>query len=302
MKRISGLISITAFLIIWMSQTGFAFDDDQYMRYRKRARTSDQIVVVNRPPNIHGLTGLMVTNSAYTQGAGHFALGASVLGEDSDTPDASLLQGIGTLTIGLSDTVELGGKAKFLVANAGSSATQEEGLGDTEVALKWRFRGQSKGETIPAMAIGIGGIIPTGDSAKGFEEVRENGLKIMLIATSETPILEDSFIGVYFEAQAVFIDQITRDDPVTQENYGIINAGLLLPLSENNHSQWILEYNAVVDKDIPTLGEGDYTAFATAFRYVTANLNITVGGQYLMKDLPGFENTVRFIGTASVNF
>ena len=83
--------------------------------------------------------------------------------------------GVATLTMGITDNLEFGAKGKFIATDLGSSLTREQGFGDTEVALKWRIRNQSEEGTIPAIALGIGGIIPTGDSAKGFERSENKG-------------------------------------------------------------------------------------------------------------------------------
>lgn len=302
MRILSGIFSLTICLLL-TAETAFPSEYGRYGSYgRQGGRYSQEFLVINRPPNIQGLTGLMIMNTAFTQKTGHMAFGISALGENSDTPDYSIVQGVATLTMGITDNLEFGAKGKFIATDLGSSLTREQGFGDTEVALKWRIRNQSEEGTIPAIALGIGGIIPTGDSAKGFEEVRKQGLKFMVIASAENRVLDDSFVGIHFEGQAVLVDQIAGNAPPTQEMYGVVNAGLHFPFNENNHLQFMIEYNQVTKKDIPTLREGNYQAVSAGLRYVTKHFNITAGGQFLNKEQAGVDDTVRLVGTMSLNY
>lgn len=264
-----------------------------------------EIVVINRPVNIQGLTGLLFTNSAYTQPAGSFTFGLSAIGEDSDVPDYSIVQGGGTVTIGITDRIEVGIKGKMIATNLGSTTTREVGTGDTDLLLKWRF--SSQGEIMPALAFGLGWTIPS-DSEKGFSEVKYEGIKLMVIATGENRVLDDGFIGVYLEGQAVFIDQLhkTGQSPY-KEKYGVINAGLLFPISDDNRVQFLLEYNAVVKKDIITLQDGNYNGVTAGLRFVTENFNISLGMQHLNRETSTPSPAVaaeinRLLGTISYRF
>ncbi len=301
MNRTCALIGIVV-LSTFAAGNALSYEPDLYERGGTFSTRTDEALVVNRPPSLQGLTGLMFMNTAFTRKAGNLALGITVLGENSDTPDYSIVQGNVTLTLGLADNIEIGAKAKMIYTDIGSSTTQQSGLGDSEVALKWRIRSQSEGGSIPALALGIGGILPTGDRSKGFEEVTKNGLKIMVIASSETRVLDSSFVGVHFEAQAVLVDQITRDDPPTQEMYGVINAGLNFSLNEDNSAQIMVEYNQVVRKDIPTLDMGNYTGVSLGLRYVSKFLTWSAGGQVVTKEDIGFEDTLRLVGMLSLNY
>lgn len=301
MNRVVGILWLLMGLTI-IGEPAFSFEAHQYERYQRK-RTDNESLVINRAPTIQGLTGgLMFTNSAYTKRAGHVALGVAVIGENSDIPDSSMVQAIGTFTMGITNSIEVGGKAKVLTTNLGSAATQQQGLGDTEVALKWRLRNQSQGQTIPAIALGIGWMFPTGDGAKGLEEVQKNGLKFMVMGSWETRVLDNSFVGMYLEGQAVLIDQITRSTIATQEMYGVLNAGLLFPLSEDNEIQFMVEYNQVFSKDYMTVGEGNYTAIGPALRYVNRYFNFAFGGQFVSKETAGYDDTMRFFLAMSLNF
>ena len=282
------------------SSTAFADmrdrDSDLYSRER---RAEEVIQVINRPPNIQGLTGLLVMNSAFTRPAGTLAVGASALVEDSKTPDYSVVQVPITLTYGITDTIEAGIKVKYV----NYAKSLESGPGDSELAVKWRLNTHSA--TSPELAIGLAGILPTADDTKGLNDVVNWGAKFMVLATSETRIGDNSFLGIYLETQAVFIDGFSAGNGTnTQDRYGVINIGLLLPISESNRLQAMLELSDNVRKrhTRTVLAEGDQSGVTPALRYVTDTLSVTAGIQFLRKDTKGYEDTLRWIGTLSYQF
>ncbi len=282
------------------SRDGYDYDGSRYV-------DDGEVVVINRPVNIQGLTGLLFTNSAYTQPAGNVTFGLSVLAEDSSVPNFSIVQGGATMTVGLADTLEIGVKGKMIDKNLGSSTTEEVGAGDTDLLIKWRFL--SQGEFMPALAVGLAWKFPTADVTKGLSEVKYEGVTLMAIATSEKRV-EDTVIGLYLEAQAVFNDQYhgqprnTTADTSYMEKYGVVNAGLLVPISDDDHLQLMVEYNRVFKKDIETLYERNYSALTPGLRYVTENFNISVGVQRLNKEDTGSTaaNDNRYVGTMSYKF
>ncbi len=284
---------------ISLAQT-YDLDGDLYSR-EKRA---EQVVeAVNRPPNIQGLTGLLIMNSAFTRRVGTLAVAASALGEDSKTPNYSVIQVPITLTYGITDTLEAGVKAKYI----NYAKNKEKGLGDSEVALKWRLNTHST--TFPELALGMVGMLPTGSDAKGtskgINEVTDWGAKLMALASSETKILDNSFLGIYLEAQMVFIDGFSAGTKTsTQDRYGVLNAGLLLPISANNRFQAMLELSDTIKKTMGTtaLAEGNQLGITPALRYVTDTLSITAGAQFLQKDTTGYKDTIRWTGTCSYQF
>jgi len=185
--------------------------------------------------------------------------------------------------MGITDRLEVGLKGKMIATNLGSADNREVGTGDADLVFKYRFA--SQGDTLPAWALGFAYTFPTGNSTKGFSEVKYEGLKLMVIGTSEKKILDDSFIGIYFEAQAVYNDEIHREGVVTNKDaYGVVNAGLLFPVSDDNRLQLALEYNKVFNKDIITLYEGNYSAFTPSLRYAGESFNVQAGVQFLSRD------------------
>ncbi len=300
MKRMISVILV--FFTIVIGSGGTAFCADGFGSYDRSSDDGDhELVVINRPVNVFGLTGLLFTNSAYTQPAGRVALGISAVGENSDTPNFSIVQGGASLTIGITDRLEVGVRGTMVGTNLGSSSTTEIGTGDTDVLVKWRFK--SQGDTLPALALGLGWTFPTGDEKKGFTEIKYEGIKVMALATSEKRILDDSFIGVYLEAQAVLNDQLHQDTKTSfKDQYGVINAGLLFPISDDNDLQFIFEYNRVFKKDITTLYERDYSALTPGLRFVTERFNLSIGLQLLNKNETGVKNDYRLAGTMSYAF
>jgi hypothetical protein len=267
--------------------------------YSREIRAEKLILVVNRPPNIQGLTGLLVMNSAFTRPAGTLAVGGSAMIEDSDKPDYSVIQTPITLTFGITDTIEAGLKAKYVNYAKGT----ESGLGDTELAVKWRW--QTHSTTFPELAIGMAGILPTASESKGLNEVKNWGVKVMALATSETSIASGSALGIYLETQAVFIDGFSYGKKTnTQDRYGVINVGVLLPVSTNNRFQAMIELSDTLGKkrSKTALAEGNHTGITPAIRYVTDALSVTAGAQFLLKDTKGYEDTIRWVGTISYQF
>jgi hypothetical protein len=272
-----------------------AYSADEY------AFNDDPSIVVNRPVNVQGLTGLIITNSAYTQRKGSMVIGLSAFAENSSKPDFSLLQGIATVTGGITDRIEIGAKTKVIATNTGGSATRKTGAGDTDLLCKWRI--SSAGENLPAIALGLAYTLPTAESAKGFSEVKREGIRAMVIGSSEKEMSGGYAFGVYFEGQIVFIDKLRRQSTSQYaDTYGVINTGVLFPLLENRRLQAIVEYNQVVKKNTVTLYDENLAAVMPGLRYVTPNLNISLGVQFLRRDQTGADNSNRYVGTLSYAF
>jgi hypothetical protein len=234
---------------------------------------------------MQGLTGLLFTNSAYTQPAGSVTIGFSGLGENSDAPDYSFGQAAASITVGLSDRIEAAVRGKRLGRNFGSSVEKEMGAGDTDLLLKWRL--SSQGESLPALALGFGWTFPTGDNDEGFAEIKYESIKVMAIAAGENRVLDDGFIGIYLEAQAVFNDQLHQDDHTPyKDKYGVVNAGILFPLTDDNNLQFLLEYTQVTKRDRIILYDQNYTGIVPGLRFVTDNFSLTLGWQGITRKDP----------------
>jgi hypothetical protein len=286
--------------ILLLITSSHAISQDSYLTPEREYR-DDPSVVVNRPANVQGLTGLIITNSAYTQPKGRIVAGLATIAENSKEPDFSIIQGIATVTAGITDRIELGLRAQMVGTNLGSSTTRETGAGDTDLLLKWRI--STQGETLPAIALGLGCTLPTGNASKGFQSAEHASARLMVIGTSEQEMPGDYFIGVYFEGQLVYSDLQRGGEPKPySDKYGVFNAGLLFPLTGGRNLQAILEYNTVVKKDIPSVYEQNYSAVMPGLRYVTDRLNVSLGVQFINREDPAFKNDLRYIGTLSYAF
>jgi hypothetical protein len=269
--------------------------------YRERESRDDPSVVVNRPANVQGLTGLIITNSAYTQPKGRIVVGLATIAENSKEPDFSIIQGIATVTAGVTERIEIGLRAQRIATNLGSSETREIDSGDTDLLFKWRI--SSQGETLPAIALGLGCTLPTGNADKGFQSAEHASARLMVIGTSEQEMPGDYFIGIYFEGQLVYSDLDPGAEPKPySEKYGVFNAGLLFPLTHGRSLQAIFEYSTVFKKDIPSIYEQNHSSVMPGLRYVTENVNISLGVQFMNREDPIFKDDLRYLGTLSYAF
>jgi hypothetical protein len=279
--------------------TILALNNDKEKDASSREQSAKEVVrIVNHHSNIYGLTGLMVTTSAFTLAAKEVAAGVSVLSEKSDRPDYSVLQFPITATYGLTDFIEIGVRTKFIRTDPTAPSTSQSGLGDSELAVKWRL--DTHDEIVPELAVGLAGILPTGSDSKGLNEVKNWGMKVLAMATSETKLSEFSFLGLYLEAQAIFLDKGSDRD-----RYAVINAGLLLPISKDNRLQGMLEYNTTFYKDKTTNSDllaVNQSGITPGLRYATETMNITAGAQILSKDKNGYDGTIRWIATYGYKF
>lgn len=276
---------------------------DDYNVSTTRGIDKKGLVVINRPPNINGLTGLLITNSAYSMEAGKRVAGVAFTIENSDSPKFRVMQMPITLTFGIAKDVEIGVKAKVVDIYNETPYQDERGFGDTEVSLKWHF--VKEGIILPDLAVGAAGILPMASEQRGLNEVMDWGLKLMVMASSEKRITEKVVIAAYLEAQAVFIDELFRGGSTPgAERYGILNVGLLFPFTGNDRLQLIAEHNQVLYKTSyqPTLLEGNQGMTTAAVRFVTKRFNLTAGAQYINKEKNTDDNTIRFIGTMSYPF
>jgi len=297
MKKQSAIVSG---IIILLTMIGQSAAGSSYLDYGEVPK-DDASTVINRPANIQGLTGLIFTNSAYTQPKGRIVVGLASIGENSGDPNFSIAQGFATITAGITDRIEIGIRGQAIATNLGSSQTRETGLGDTDVLVKWRI--SSEYDPWPAIALGLAYTFPTGDSAKGYNDVEDYGLRFMVIGTAEKEMPGDYFIGVYFEGQVVYKDKIPWTDGKSySEKYGVVNAGLLFPLTESRKLQAMFEYTTVVKKNIPTVNAMNSTGLMPGLRYVTEHANISVGVQFYHRDEAGFNDTLRYVGTLSYAF
>ena len=294
------MLSISACSILLLFSGDPAFAGSGFLQPEVMVR-DDPSTVINRPANVQGLTGLIFTNSAYTQQKGRIVMGLASIAENSRKPDYSIAQGIATVTAGITDRIEVGLRAQMIATNLGSSATRETGAGDLDLLVKWRISSQD--DDLPAMALGLAFTLPTGDEDQGFKGVQDQAVRIMVIGTSEKEMPGDYFIGLYFEGQIVQSDRLPgAEAKPTSDKYGVLNAGLLFPLNDSRSLQALFEYSGVFKKDIPSVYEQDHSSVMPGFRYVTDSFNLSLGVQLYNPDDPEINNGLRYMGTLSYAF
>jgi hypothetical protein len=77
---------------------------------------------------------------------------------------------------------------------------------------------------------------------------------------------------------------------------------LLYPISKYQNLQILVEYSIVNGKDKISLIGGDYTALTFGIRLVSERFNLTMGTQYLHKQVENYDNSSRVIGLMSMKF
>ncbi len=262
---------------------------------------AEELEIVNRPVNISGLTGLLITTSPYTLTRGIVEIGASVLSENSIRPDYSITEYPLSATIGMSNNSELSLRGSYYSISEGPTGTTviTRKTGDIELLYKWNFIPYSETSMRPAVALMVTGLMPTeNNSDLKANSVSHWGMRLGLSAGSEVT-WKDHILGIYADGQLAGQD---LTDKRLKDLYWILNAGLLLPISKYRNLQMLIEYSLVTGKDLITLGGGDYTALTYGLRLVTEQFNLTIGSQSLHKKLEGYDNSGRVIGLMSLKF
>ena len=245
---------------------------------------------------VNGMTGLFFTNSAFSLAKGKYEIGTGVLMERSGLPAYSMLQIPFNVTYGLSDKVEIGinGKSTYLDLVG-------QGLGDLETNVKWRIaepKKTSDGSYTPAVAFGLGLILPT--AATGLGEVSEWGARLMFLLSSEGTLPDGRYIGTYLDAQAITIDAGTGSP--FEDNYWALNLGLLLPYRDEKNFQIVSEVNLVRAKKTISPGSSDFNGLTLGLRYASDTLRLSSGVQFVNKLDNSLKDTSRVIATASIEF
>jgi hypothetical protein len=139
-------------------------------------------------------------------------------------------------------------------------------------------------------------IAPTSDEEADIPGVAHWGTRFGLTAGREIT-LGDHVIGIYADGQMVLQD---LSDARSRDRYGLMNAGLLFPISKYRNLQMLLEYTIAtgVDRQLVIEG-GDYSGVTSGLRLVTERFNLSIGTQFLRKRAEGFDNSTRIIGMMS---
>ena len=236
---------------------------------------------IRRGTNLSGLTGLFITNSAYTVRDEEMVLAGTAVA--SSASGTNIINGTFTVTYGLANSFEIGLATGVNVNLAGGS-----GMSDTELSAKWRFRSQS--EYLPAMGFSTSLILPTGSG--GFGVVDIGGLTVRGLASSESQLSDTIFIGLYVDVGISVLDTTAGLD-----GHYELNLGGLMPISDDNHLQLIGELNYVTGKAVAA---NNYTAATFGARY---NRNaLRLGAAVQAQRTQAATSVTRAFGSMSLSF
>jgi len=257
-----------------------------------------ELEMINRPVNTSGLTGLLVTTTPFTLPTRSFEIAVAGLSENSTTPDFTTTElPVITITYGIARNMEVCFKGSYYEITE-ISGNKVRGLGDSELSYKWNFLPQKEDSLFPAVALIITGIIPTSSEDTALKEVHHWGTRLGLSAGSEIT-LGTYVLGIYTDGQVV-VQDVSDDN--SRDSYGIVDAGLLFPISKYRNLQMLLEYTIVNGKNKITVSGGNYSAITPGLRLVNERFNISIGIQFLHKQTPGYEDSSRVIGMMSFKF
>jgi hypothetical protein len=268
---------------------------------------AEELDIVNRPVNTSGLTGLLFTTAPYTLPPGTVELGASLVSENSTTPNYSLTEFPLTITVGLTKNSELALRGSYIQIKEGptSTAQTERTTGDLELSYKWNFLPQPEDSIRPALALIIGGILPTEKNYDAkISAVIHWGMRLGLSGGTEIR-WKDHILGIYADAQMKGQDLSQKSLGDMYETY---NAGLLFPLSKYQNLQMFIEYTLVTGKKSTnavgnkTLNGGNYSGLTYGIRLVSEQFNLTIGAQFLRKETEGYDNSGKVIALVSMKF
>ncbi|MGE5172399.1 MAG: hypothetical protein ACM3MD_01065 [Betaproteobacteria bacterium] len=258
-------------------------------------------MIVNRPVNTSGLTGLLFTTAPYTLDPGTVEIAASILSENSTVPDFTMTEYPLSVTVGLPHNSELAIRGSYINLKEGptSTAVTERKTGDVVISYKWNFLPQSESSIRPAFSLIIAGSIPTENNTDmKIDAVNHWGMLIGLSTGTELSWREH-ILGIYADAQ------LKGQDPSEKrlrDIYEIINAGLVFPISKYQNLQMLLEYTLVHGRERITIEGGDYSSLTYGLRLVSERFNLTIGTQFLRKQVEGYDDADRVIGLMSMKF
>jgi len=267
----------------------------------------------NLPFNIYGLSGLMLTTSTRTLRPGSFEAGLGGSWEQSSTPDYYRREAAFLGGVGIPGGLEFGFRVPYVMTNLRMESRftnlgvyersyfQEDnaGVGSVEGMFKWGFVQQHN--FLPAFALGLGGVAPTGDYDAGTSDVKYFGAKVMLALGLELNDLAFTDYAFAIMGDGVFYlrDPLIEDQEY-EEKSGLVHGGMIFPLHPRNFLELMLEYEGELMRG--TTNEQDRNSVAGSLRFVTHHFGVTLGGMYNLKEDPDFDNTVKAVGTFSYTY
>ena len=256
---------------------------------------AEELELINRPVNISGLTGLLITTSPLTLPPRTFEIGAAVLSENSLIPKYTSTSYPLTISLGLASNKELALKTQYVYRNE-DPGIKSRGMDDTELSFKWNVLPQPENRYRPGLAMIATGIFPTGDREAGTNSVNHWGCRAGLALGSEIA-WEDHIIALYADGQVALQDV---SDKSLRDSYMLLNAGFLVPISKYRNLQMLVEFNRRSGKDLVNIDDGDYSAVTYGLRLVNERFHISFGTQFIHKTAEGYNNSSRVLGMLSV--
>jgi len=265
------------------------------------AALAEELEIVNHPVNASGLTGLLITTSPYTLAPKTVEIGVSIQSENSIRPDYTITEYPLSASVGISNDSEFAFRASYYSITEGPTGSNmiTRKTGDIELSYKWNFMPQLEGSMRPAVAMILTGIMPT-DNNRDLKtnSVFRWGMRLGLSIGTEIN-WKDHVVGLYADGQMAGQDLTDRK---LKDLFGVVNAGMLFPISKYQNLQMFIEYSLVTQKKVMTISGGDYTALTYGLRLVTERFNLTIGTQSLHKQIEGYDSSGRVIGLMSMKF
>ncbi len=269
--------------------------------------------VNNLPFNIYGLSGLMLTSSTRTLRPGSFEVGIGGTMEESSKPEYYRRVGMFLGAVGIPGGLEFGFRVPYVMTNLAIeesftplgqlrrtfSTEDTTGIGSVEGMFKWGFVQQHN--FLPAFAIGLGGIAPSGDYDEGLGDVKYYGAKVMLALSVELNDLAFTDYAFALMGDGTFvIRDAGMDDRDYEEKSGLMHAGMIFPLHPRNFLELIIEYEGELQRG--TTNEEDSNALAPSLRFVTDHFSLTAGAKYTLKEDPAYDETWTWMTTFSYTY
>jgi hypothetical protein len=266
-----------------------------------RVAFAEELEMVNRPVNNSGLTGLLITTAPYTAASGTVEVAASILYENSITPEFAITEYPLSVTVGLPHNSELALRGSYFELKEGPTETAavERKSGDLQLSYKWNFLPQVETSILPAVSLLVAGMVPMARNIDPrINMVDHWGFAVGLSAGSEIAWSEH-ILGIYADAQLRVRDP---DEKRLRDIWEVVNAGLLFPISKLRNLQILAEYTIVHGREKITAEGGDYSAATYGLRLLSEQFNLTIGTQFLRKRTEGYDNSGRVVGLMSVKF
>lgn len=269
--------------------------------------------ISNLPLNFYGRNGLLFTSSTHVLDFKDVEPALGYMYENSEKPKYVTQTWALNVALGLPGHVELFAHVPYIVTNLqygerfnellvrvrSFSQKQQSGLGSIEGGFQWAFFMQDR--FLPGMAVGLSYLAPTGDYTQHMSEVKYFGGKINLAMSLE---IIDLFFTEYafaiFADGSLVLNDVGIKNRQYEEKHGLVRAGILLPLHPRNFINLILEYDGKLM--LGTANDNDINGVVGGLRFITNQIGVTAGAEYLFKEAEDMDNAWRFTGVGSFRF